>query len=81
MNDDQKAIQLQQLANIVIDAYLDRDKQFTPDFEGSNAIMYMSRPVGDKNHPNLKTDIWYERADYESTVTPREKKAKRSPQK
>ncbi len=61
---DQRAIQLQQLANIVIDAYLNREKRFSPDFKsGVKAIMYMNRPDGDQNHPDLQLGYWYERTD------------------
>ena len=75
MTDDQRATQLQLLANIVIDAYLNRDKQFVPDFgPGVKAILYGSRPEGDKGHPGLRTDIWYERDDYDPKVTPGEQK-------
>jgi len=74
---DQRAIQLQQLANIVIDAYLDRDQQFTPNFEtGTEAVVYLTRPESGQDHPKLRTNVWYERSDYESTVTPREEEAK-----
>ena len=79
MPDDHRVIQLQQLANIVIDAYLDRDQQFTPKFEtGTQAVIYLTPPETGQHHPELRTNIWYERSDYESTVTPREEKAKRS---
>jgi hypothetical protein len=81
MGEEERAIQLQQLANIVIDAYLDRDKQFTPDFGNYIGIMYLSRPVGDKDHPDLRTNVWYERSDYEPTVIPHEQKTKRRPKK
>jgi hypothetical protein len=63
---DEKAIQLRQLANIVIDAYLNREEQFIPDFDGSPGIMYLCRPEGDKDHPALRTNIWYKQSDYES---------------
>jgi len=77
MTDDQRAIQLQQLANIVIDAYLNRDQQFAPKFDpGITAIMYASRPEGPDDHPDLRTDIWYERSDYESNGVSDEKKAR-----
>lgn len=66
MTDDQRAIQLQQLANIVIDAYLNRDRRFVPKFEpGTQAVMYPSRPKGDLDHPDLQVGFWYELADYE----------------
>jgi len=65
MADEQRAIQLQQLANIVIDAYLSRDTRFVPDFEHYAGIMYLARPDGDKDHPKLVTNFFYERADYE----------------
>ena len=73
MNDDRPA-QLKQLANIVIDAYLNRDQQFVPVFDaGTQAVMYPSRPEGNKDHPDLRLNVWYERSHYESSVTPREK--------
>jgi hypothetical protein len=79
---DQRAIQLQQLANIVIDAYLDRDQQFTPNFEtGTEAVVYLTRPESSQDHPKLRTNVWYEQSDYESTVTSGEEKAQRSSKK
>jgi len=75
MPDDQRAIQLQQLANIIIEAYLNRDQQFTPDFEaGTQAMIYLTRPESGQDHPELRTNVWYEKSDYEPTVAPREKK-------
>jgi len=65
MTDDQRAVQLRQLANIVIDAYMNRDKQFVPDFGDGIGIMYLTRPEGDQDHPDLRTNILYERSDYE----------------
>jgi hypothetical protein len=65
MTDDQRAIQLKQLANIVIDAYLNRDKQFIPSFGEYNGIMYLTRPEGDKDHSKLELNFFYDRADYE----------------
>jgi hypothetical protein len=82
MKDDERAIQLRLLASAVIDAYENRDAQFTPVFgEGAKAIMFFERPEAEKDHPALRTGIWYERSHYESTVTPGEKKAKRTSQK
>lgn len=64
MTDDQRDIALQQLANIIIDAYLNRDKRFIPKFEpGSNSVIYLSRPDG--ADPRLELNFWYEKADYE----------------
>jgi hypothetical protein len=61
---DQRAIQLQQLANIVIDAYLNRGRQFKPEFGEYIGVMHVSRPKGDQDHPDLRTSVWYERSDY-----------------
>lgn len=65
MTDDQRAIQLQQLANIVIDAYLNRDNRFRPDFGNSSAVFFGSRPDADKDHPDLQVGYWYDRSDFE----------------
>jgi hypothetical protein len=82
VTDDQRTIALQQLANIVIDAYFNRDKQFVPDFEpGTTGVMYLSRPEDGKDHPDLRTDIWYDRSDYQTTGPASAKKAKRSSEK
>lgn len=64
MTDEHRAIQLKQLANIVIDAYIRRDERFKPDFDGANAIMFLSRPEGDKDHPGLELGHWYEADDF-----------------
>ena len=65
MSDD-RAIQLQQLANIVINAYLNRRNLFKPEFGKSAGIMYFERPKGDKDHPDLQLGYMYRKADYES---------------
>ncbi len=65
MTDDQRAIHLQQLANIVIDAYLNRDNRVKPDFSTRNDVIWMSRPHADKDHPGLQLGHWYHRADFE----------------
>jgi hypothetical protein len=66
MTDDQKSIALQQLANIVIDTYLNRDSRFVPRFrEGTKGRMFLSRPVGEENHPDLQLGFMYRRSDYE----------------
>ena len=81
MTDDRKTSALRQLANIVIDAYLNRDQQFVPtfdQFEGVQARIYLSRDEND--HPALRPGVWYEKSDYEAPVTPREQKAQRTPQ-
>jgi hypothetical protein len=71
--DDQKNIALHQLANIVIDAYLDRDKQFVPEFApGVQAKVYLRRR--EEDHPDLRTNVWYRRSDYEPLANPDEKK-------
>lgn len=67
---DHRAIQLKQLANLVIDAFLTRDQQFKPEFTpGTAGIMYWERPEGDKDHPLLRTDVWYRKSDYEQEAT------------
>jgi len=77
MTDDEKSIALQQLANIVIDAYIDRDKQFVPEFApGVQARMYLRKREGD--HPDLRTNVWYRRSDYTLLATPDEKKTPKS---
>lgn len=63
MTDDHRAIQLEQLANIVIDAYLRRDERFKPNFEGSKAKLYLVRRDGD--HPDLQLGHWYQSDDFE----------------
>lgn len=66
MTDDQKSIALQQLANIVIDAYTHRDEQFIPQFKpGTTGILYLRRPKDDKDHPKLQLNYFYSRGDYE----------------
>jgi|GEM_PF-3149009 len=75
--DDERAVQLRQLANIVIDAYLTRDEQFTPKFgDDKEAVMYLTRPEDSADHPRLRTNVWYDRSDYEETVTSGEQKEK-----
>jgi hypothetical protein len=64
MDNEERAIRLQQLANIVIDAYLNRDKRFKPDFGDDDGIMYLCRPVGGQDHPDLQVGFWYDRDDY-----------------
>ena len=66
MPDDQRIIQLQQLANIVIDAYLNRDKRFKPDFDGGKSASFPNRPSSDKDHPDLQVGYWYESGDFKS---------------
>lgn len=79
---DQRAIQLQQLANIVIDAYLNREKQYIPKFRpGVKAVMFPNRPRGSADHPGLRTNFWYDRSDYEPTVTARAQETNRSSKK
>jgi hypothetical protein len=82
MTDDHRNIPLQQLANIVIDAYLNRDKQFVPNFEsGTIGIIYLSQPEDDKIHPDLKTNVWYDRCDYEPDGAPDEEEPQNSRKK
>lgn len=79
MTDDHRTSTLQQLANIVIDAYLSRDQQFVPTFEsGTQAVLYLVRPEGAKDHPELRTGVWYDRRDYESSGPDSDQKTKRS---
>lgn len=79
MTDDQKTIALRQLANAVIDAYLTRDQQFKPEFKsGVRAVLYLERPHEDRDHPGLRTDVWYDRADYEPMGSDSEQKTKRT---
>ncbi len=63
---EQREIQLQQLANIVIDAYLDRDKQFKPEFGEYMGVMYLTRPKDKVDHPDLQVGFMYRKADYDS---------------
>jgi hypothetical protein len=82
MTNEERGLQLQQLANIVIDAYLNRGQQFTPNFQtGVEAVIFLSRPKGNQDHPGLRTDVWYERSDYEPTVTQLEEETKRRSKK
>ncbi len=71
--DDQKKLALQQLANIVIDAYLDRDKQFIPEF-GLGVLGRMFLTKTEEDHPDLRTNVWYRRSDYEPVAIFDEKK-------
>ena len=63
MTEDQRAVQLRQLANIVIDAYINRDERFVPEFGKGRAIFYPSRP--EDGDPKLQPGYWYERGDFE----------------
>jgi len=66
-DEEQRAIQLQQLANIVIDAYQNRDDTCVPEFaDGATAIFFLSSAEAQKQHPSLKPNFWYERSDYET---------------
>jgi hypothetical protein len=66
MSNDQKSLALQQLANIVIDAYMHREEQFVPQFSPkARAICYLERPQGEQGHSKLQLDYVYEREDYE----------------
>lgn len=66
MTEDEKSIALQQLANIVIDAYLNRNSRFVPRFrEGTAGQMYLRRPEGEEDHPDLQVGFMYRRSDYE----------------
>jgi hypothetical protein len=60
---DQRAVHLQQLANIVIDAYLNRNRRYKPEFGNANAVLYLSRP--ENGEPNIQVGYWYERRDFD----------------
>lgn len=60
---DQRALHLKQLANIVIDAYANRNRRYQPVFGAANAVLYLSRP--DDGDPNIQVGYWYERGDFE----------------
>ena len=64
MTEEQHAA-LQQLAKIVIDAYLDREKTFVPIFkEHTVAVMYLSPPEDTRvGAEGLRLGFWYERLD------------------
>jgi hypothetical protein len=65
MTDDQRAIQLKQLANCIIDAYLNRDQRPKPDFgEHTVAVFYFERPKGGNAHADLQVGYWYEKTDH-----------------
>lgn len=82
MNDEEKTTALRQLANAVIDAYLNRDQQFTPTFRpGATGVLYLVRPKPEFDHPELRTGVMYYRADYEPAEKTREKKTKRTAKK
>jgi hypothetical protein len=82
VTEDEKSIALQQLANVVIDAYLNRDKQFVPKCRpGGKVIMYLRRPDGDRDHPGLRTNVIYRCSDYESPVPSEQQKARPRSQK
>jgi hypothetical protein len=83
MTDEERRTQLRQMANIVIDAYFSRDQQFVPEFRPDvEAIAYLERPETSKDHPGLRTGVWYERSDYDPMVTSiEEKKTSRRPKK
>jgi hypothetical protein len=75
MTDEERRTQLRQMANIVIDAYFSRDQQFVPEFRPDvEAITYLERPDADKDHPGLRTGVWYDRSDYDPMVTSIEEK-------
>jgi hypothetical protein len=62
MSDEQRAIQLKQLANIVIDAYLNRHQRPKPDFpEHTTALFFFERPKG----TDLQVGYWYEKKDHD----------------
>jgi hypothetical protein len=64
MLDHPRAIQLQQLANVVINAYIGRDERFKPEFgTTTKAVFHITRPEG--GDPKLQVGYWYERDDFE----------------
>jgi hypothetical protein len=65
MGEEERAIRLQQLANIVIDAYLGQEQRFRPSFGEFIGVMYMERPKGDDVPADLQVGYWYEKADFE----------------
>lgn len=82
MTEDDHDQQMRQLANLLIDAYLIRDQQFVPEFDpGIQGIMYLCQPEGEKSHPGLRTNVFYERADYEPLVPSSEQKPTRARRK
>ena len=63
---NQRTIQLQQIANCVIDAYLNRNQRYAPEFgEHTEAILYLERPNGSNAPEDLVAGHWYEKADFE----------------
>lgn len=64
MPDDDRAIQLQQLANIIIDAYLNRHQRPKPDFgEHTTATFFLERPRGANAPDGLQVGYWYEKSE------------------
>lgn len=62
---DHKTTKLQQFANIVINAYLNRHRRFKPNFGTHNAVVYFTRPTDGTDHPDLLLGHWYDRSDFE----------------
>jgi hypothetical protein len=71
MADDEKEIRLQQLANIVINAYLSRESRFVPDFQsGTDSVIYLCPPDSSSDDPKPELNFWYERGDYDTEKQP-----------
>jgi hypothetical protein len=67
MADDQKDIQLRQLANVAINAYLSREARFVPTFDrDADSVMYLSPPDSCGDDPRPELGFWYERTDYDT---------------
>ena len=56
---DQKKDELQQIANLVIDAYVRRNESFVPVFEnGTEAVIYLSEPKSeDEGYPSMARNL------------------------
>jgi hypothetical protein len=66
-DEEQRDIQLQQLAHIVIDAYLNRDDSCVPVFAcGVEEVIFLDSETAHGEHPSLKPNFSYRRSDYES---------------
>jgi hypothetical protein len=69
--DEQSKHELEQIAQLVIDAYLKRDETFIPDFgERHDAILYLAHTEAqlqahnELGHSLPKLIFWYEQSDY-----------------
>jgi hypothetical protein len=61
---------LKHLAELVVDAYIQRDEQFVPNFGNAEAVMYLGQPSsnGSGECPAILS-FWYEKSDYEEVTT------------